>query len=106
MAAGRGVRSVGLLRCPRPFSSTGCRAGVPPMTLDIRTLSDQMLDAAENQARTRLDDADAIAESQESVITDHYRRSRRDIPRSVRHEDLEWELWNATPTMIRNEAQM
>jgi hypothetical protein len=74
--------------------------------LDIRSLSDEMLDDAESEARTRLDGAEAIARSQEAEITDHYRRQRREIPQSIRHESLEWELLNATPTMIRAEAQM
>ena len=74
--------------------------------LDIRSLSDKMLDDAEAEARTRREDADAIARSQEAEITGHYRRSRRDIPQSVRHEELEWELLNATPTMIRAEAEV
>ena len=74
--------------------------------LDIQSLSDQMLDDAESEARARLGQADAIARSREAEITDHYRRRRRDIPQSIRHESLEWELLNATPTMIRAEAQM
>jgi hypothetical protein len=74
--------------------------------LDIRSLTDEMLDAAESEARTRLDGAEAIARTREAEITGHYRRSRREIPQSVRHDQLEWELLNATPTMIRAEAQL
>lgn len=76
------------------------------MTLDIRSLSDAMLDQAESDARTTIADAETIARSRQAEITGHYRRSRRDIPPSVRREELEWELLQASPTMIRAEAQV
>ena len=74
--------------------------------LDIRSLSDKMLDDAESEARTAYDTADTIARARQSEIAGHYRRSRRDIPQSVRHDEIEWELLNATPTMIRAEAEV
>ena len=91
---------------------TASTTGRPPVEqrvtdpVDLRSLSDKMLDDAESEARTAYDTADTIARSQEAEITGHYRRSRRDIPHSVRHEEIEWELLNATPTMIRAEAQL
>jgi len=90
----------------KPASRVDETPGQALLMLDIRFLTDDMLDAAEAEARTRLDGADAIARSQEAEITGHYRRSRRDIPLSIRHEQLEWELLNASPTMIRAEAQV